>query len=182
MTTERYYAGIGSRETPVGVLRIMTSVANTLSTQGYVLRSGHADGADQAFEAGALDVCEIYLPWKGFNGSSSNLYLDRLFAKNPQLLTRLFDLSRELHPNWRACSPAVQKLHMRNALQILGADLKTPSEFVVCWTRDGKIVGGTGQAIRIASHFEIPVWNLASEEDRVKFYEKFNLARLIAHD
>lgn len=43
---------------------------------------------------------------------------------------------------------------------MLGADLHSPSKFIVCWTRDGGATGGTGQALRIADHYEIPVFNL----------------------
>ena len=41
-----------------------------------------------------------------------------------------------------------------------------PSNFVVCYTPDGKASGGTGQAIRIAEYYNIPIYNL--------FYENIN--------
>jgi hypothetical protein len=49
--------------------------------------------------------------------------------------------------------------------QILGDDLKTPVDFVLCWTPDGAetstsySTGGTGQAIRLAIANSIPVFN-----------------------
>jgi hypothetical protein len=43
---------------------------------------------------------------------------------------------------------------------VLGADLASPSRFVIAWTEDGEAVGGTGQAIRIARAHDIPVLNL----------------------
>jgi hypothetical protein len=52
----------------------------------------------------------------------------------------------------------------RNAMQVLGPDLKTPSKFVICWTLEGKEIGGTSQAIRIAKDFSIPIYNLGKEE------------------
>ena len=47
------YAGIGSRETPPTVLDLMGRFASQLSIQGWVLRTGMAGGADQAFYRGA---------------------------------------------------------------------------------------------------------------------------------
>ena len=48
------YAGIGSRQTPPNVQNIMRQVAKELEKKGYKLRSGHAKGADLAFEQGVL--------------------------------------------------------------------------------------------------------------------------------
>ena len=47
-----YYAGIGSRNTPKEVLDVFESIGKYLALQGFVLRSGGADGADRAFERG----------------------------------------------------------------------------------------------------------------------------------
>jgi hypothetical protein len=51
----------------------------------------------------------------------------------------------------------------RNAMQILGEDGNTPVEMVVCWTKDGKASGGTGQALRIAEYYSIPIFNLKND-------------------
>lgn len=59
------YAGIGSRETPIEVLELMTKASTWLGSKGYTLQSGGAIGADMAFEgkpypktltAGSYDV------------------------------------------------------------------------------------------------------------------------------
>jgi hypothetical protein len=50
------YAGIGARKTPEEVLQVMERAGRILGSRGYTLRSGHAAGADMAFERGALDV------------------------------------------------------------------------------------------------------------------------------
>lgn len=50
----------------------------------------------------------------------------------------------------------------RNTYQILELDLQTPVEFVCCWTRNGEIDGGTGQALRIAIDMGIPIFNFGS--------------------
>jgi predicted Rossmann fold nucleotide-binding protein DprA/Smf involved in DNA uptake len=47
-----YYAGIGSRQTPEDVLKIMKTIGSFMVHKDYILRSGAADGADTAFEQG----------------------------------------------------------------------------------------------------------------------------------
>lgn len=52
-----YYAGVGSRETPQDVLKIMWKIGRYLALNGYTLRSGGgAKGADTAFENGCDSV------------------------------------------------------------------------------------------------------------------------------
>jgi len=48
----------------------------------------------------------------------------------------------------------------RNFRQVIGRDNESNSEFVICWTKEGKPVGGTGQALRIASDHNIPIYNM----------------------
>lgn len=153
-----YYAGIGSRETPGVILEQMEEVAYLLMSAGHCLRSGGADGADSAFEAGAMDVNEIWVPWEGFNGSDSVLIPSDFH----------FDIASLYHPKWNSLRGSVKKLHARNVGQILGHDGSIPSKFVLCWTPDGcsnglmttKETGGTGQAIRIATGYGVPVINM----------------------
>ena len=67
----RFYTGIGARRTPPEVLALMTRAAFALLKRGYVLRSGHAIGADSAFERGAGEGKQIFLPAPGWRGSGS---------------------------------------------------------------------------------------------------------------
>ncbi len=158
----KYYAGIGSRETPDDVLELMKHLASELANAGYTLRSGGADGADTAFEVGCKEAkgnMEIFLPWKGFNKNPSPHY---------DIPKDAYTLAQKFHPAWFRLSPAAQKLMARNIQQVLGKDLNTPSLFVICYTKDGcinektrtKETGGTGQAIALASSLDIPVFNL----------------------
>lgn len=64
------YAGIGSRETPPEILKLMTRLAGAMEQQGWLLRSGGARGADAAFEAGVTNPAHraIFLPDDYFNG------------------------------------------------------------------------------------------------------------------
>lgn len=154
----RAYAGIGSRETPDFILRDMKLLAQHLSGD-WTLRSGGANGADTAFEEGAIagdGRKEIFLPWPGFNGRPST---PDYITVPPSRLAE--ELAAYFHPAWDRCSSTAQKFHRRNSYQVLGQDLVSPVAFVVCWTKGGRRKGGTGQALRIAEHFDIPIFDLA---------------------
>lgn len=146
------YAGIGSRETPEPVLAEMTRLALYLHDGPQLtLRSGGARGADLAFESGAPFRKEIWLPWRGYNGSDSRLITTGLAMA----------LTAKYHPAWHNCSMGAKRMMARNANIVLGAKLDDPVDFIVCWTKHGQVIGGTGQALRIAAAFGIPVLNLA---------------------
>lgn len=161
-----FYCGIGSRDTPHAVLEQMMGIAYILKEMEYVLRSGHADGADLAFEKGSDGQNQIWLPWSGFNYKSPQSQgLVRTGHYVPAENWVASKIAEANHPKWDACSPAARKMHTRNVYQVLGPGLgvinqDTVSRFVLCWTKDGKASGGTGQAIRIAEACKIPVFNL----------------------
>ena len=149
----KYYAGIGSRKTPKPILDIMTRVASWLEKQGYILRSGGANGADSAFEAGVANNShkEIFLPWKGFNGKNS-IYLE------PARWT--YDIAKDIHPAWNKLTNGAKKLHARNVHQIMGPSGKEYSEFVIYWTPNIVPSGGTTTAIKLAKILNILTINL----------------------
>jgi hypothetical protein len=131
----------------------MTEIAVFLCSKGYILRSGGASGADSAFETGVPDssMKEIYLPWKGFNGSVSSRY---------RVADEAIRFAREFHPAFDRLAYGARRLMARNGYQVLGFDLSTPVDFVICWTKQGKEIGGTAQALKIARSRGIPYFNL----------------------
>ena len=160
------FAGIGSRQTPPNVLREMTDFAHNATTKnGYHLTSGGAKGADEAFAVSVPDDKKtIYLPWNNLNGWDIKQYgfcVDIGYEKEP---VELLNIAEKYHPNWRACRSYARLLHARNVAIILGLNLDEPVDFVVCWTKDGQASGGTGQGIRIAEGYDIPVHNLYYED------------------
>jgi hypothetical protein len=161
------YTGIGSRKTPPHILKIMVKIGRILARKNYTLRSGGAEGADSAFEQGcALEKGkkEIFLPWKNFNKNNSNLY-------SPS--NEAFVLAEKFHPAWSRCSNGAKLLHARNCHQILGLHLDLPTSFVVCWTTQS---GGTQQALRIAKHYNIKIYNLI---DKTQKDELWNFLRCL---
>ncbi len=150
----QHYTGIGSRETPGHILIKMKGIARELRAMKFTLRSGGAPGADTAFEEGAGDSIDLFIPWPGFNGHKEGFVLRGLEYR------KVARFASQYHPAWHHCTPRIRELHARNTLQVLGRDLASPSKFVVCWTKDGKFSGGTGQALRIAHDYHIPIFNL----------------------
>ena len=156
------YAGIGARATPTSVLADMTVMAGWLARTGWTLSSGGADGADSAFAAGApAGQKTIWLPWQGYNGHRGT----DCRVLSAAAMEACMNIAAPLHPAWERCSPAVRKLHARNAA-VLGLTLDRPVDAVVAFTSKGRVQGGTGMAIRIAEVRGIPVLNLGSMTPR----------------
>lgn len=159
-----FYAGIGThKDTPENILVIMNDIASHLGSNGWTLRSGGAAECDTAFELGADRVNgakEIYLPWSGYNHNKSKLSGDN-YPFSPEEM----DFTARMHPRWDRCAAFIRKLHARNTRIVVGLEAihgpqVTPVKFGVCYTKNGKTEGGTGQGIRIMKALNIPVINL----------------------
>lgn len=195
MNSSRFYTGVGSRETPTVVLDLMREMARIFAGKGLTLRSGAADGADQAFELGWLDWyvkqtpwpgpgeqrAELYLPWNGFNKHddygcfSANMSLAIL-----RKVSEAQEIAKSLHPAWDAVkkdgtpvlSQAAKKLHTRNVYQVLGQTLDEPSRFLVGYAKldkQGNPKGGTATAMKLAERYGVTVYNLYKDEHFMKF-------------
>lgn len=167
----RYYTGVGSRKTPDYIQDRMTLWAMYLEAAGYVLRSGHAEGADWAFEAGVSDASykEIYKPWWKFNGNEKGqpgFYCPpEDFDNWSQAQEVVRGIFADDGRDYDDMKQGAQKLHGRNVYQVLGQDLKTPSKFVLFWAdvlAPNKVKGGTNTAYQIALRHSLPTFNLNS--------------------
>lgn len=179
MNNYKYYAGIGSRDTPEHIQEKMTEIAQILERRKYILRSGGAIGADLAFERGVHLNKEIfYIDDYAIN--------NKLFEYEKADLEFADKMLKEFHPSYKKSGGGIKnikskKLLSRNTFQVFGVGKKTlNSEFIICYTKDGAETlttydtGGTGQAIRIAYDYGIPVYNLknyigVSAEEMVEF-------------
>lgn len=179
----KFYTGVGSRDTPDKYLTIMTDLAYHLDKQGWILRSGGAIGADESFQKSVQDYSNIFLPHKNFRKGEG---IEGVYIDDRDLISEaMYIMSKHKgHPHWEHMlnSPSQLnnvKLHTRNVFQVLGADLCSPSKFLVCWTRDGACSydetsyasGGTGTAIRLASVFNVPIFNLAKAEHELRIQQ-----------
>lgn len=81
---------------------------------------------------------------------------------------RATEIAMSLHPAWDRCSPAARRLHARNVLQILGGDFETPVGRVLCWTPDGRVVGGTATALKLAKQHGIQIVNFGWIDKGIK--------------
>ena len=165
----KYYAGIGSRETPKDVCNKMTEIASLLEKQDFVLRSGGAQGADHAFEIGISDplMMDIYLPYINFNNKSGSKYI--FISNSDHSNYKAAYESLKYHPRGFNMSHGTKVMMIRNYFQACGLVNQSNSSFVICWTPKGangytiKTTyedGGSGQCIRIAAAHNIPVYNL----------------------
>lgn len=167
------YAGIGSRETPHETLEIMCQIGKALADRDWLLRSGGAEGADEAFimgcESDVIDCigeggeCEIFLPWPSFQGWDHRGRTPWIYDEPTD---EAFDMAAEYHPRWNYLRQGARKLHARNMHIVLGRGLGDPVDLVICWTPGAKVAGGTGQALRVALDLGIPIRNLANESHR----------------
>ena len=137
------YAGIGSRETPPDIIKIMENIGALMAIDGHICHTGAALGADQAFANGANMVngqIELFIPW--------DTYEAKWIATLHNKAVTVFDSKKHIaagnsvhkyHPGAARLTQGAFKLHARNYLIIEGCSL------IICWTPEGKISGGTGQ-------------------------------------
>jgi len=160
-------AGIGSRETPQDALDSCERIGAFVRGRGGYVRSGHAEGADMAFERGAKENTLVYLPWEGFGPderhapSRNYLVFDEMGVDSKELA---FESVDEYHPAPNRLSWGAKKCLGRDFFQVMGTKGDSPVRCVVCWakpTGSGHgVKGGTGQAVRIATAQGIPIFNL----------------------
>jgi len=161
-------ACFGSRETPGPILTLMTQLGRVLVLHGAELASGHADGADWAFEQGAAqekpEAFTVCLPWRRYN---------QALPIHPQAkVVCLAELTRPVqqnylaraqvhHPGWHYLTPGGRLLHGRNMLIAEGARAG------FCYLNHKKTGGGgSGQCYRVLRAANVPVWDLATTEGR----------------
>lgn len=170
---------IGSRRVPTEVKDQFYNYCIDVFNLGFGLRSGGAPGCDHLAEvcyetknetADKPREMEIFLPWKGFNGNK------REFQPIPP---EAFVLAEKFHSKWYLLNYPVKCLMARNIQQVLGKDLLSPSEFIICWNDGGFTHGGTSQAMRCARAFNIPVYNIYDEKSRMSLNNMLEFLHLM---
>lgn len=173
---QKFYTGIGSRETPKNILDMMIDIGSIMNKKGYILRSGHAAGADRAFEIGANSPeSQIYLPWNYFGYTK---YKDDPGC--PVIGEAIVDKEQWLSNHKYLCNlnirntqdaDSVKLLHGRNVAQVIGMNLEGNSEYIICYCKIkyNRPQGGTASAYLLGNYLKIKVFNLYIEETKVKF-------------
>ena len=152
-------------------IKLCYNVCMRLAQLGVTFTSGLCeigmDGIAQKAYSKAVDLglakesqFEVYVADQ-YNIRRSTLPRRHLATvRNKDLISETERIASEVHPAWDRCNEWARGMHSRNCHQILGYDLQSPVDAVICWTPDGAVVGGTATAIRIAMKYDIPVFNL----------------------
>ena len=152
-------------------IKLCYNVCMMLAQLGVTFTSGLCeigmDGIAQKAYSKAVDLglakesqFEVYVADQ-YNIRRSTLPRKHLATvRNKDLISETERIASEVHPAWDRCNEWARGMHSRNCHQILGYDLQSPVDAVICWTPDGAVVGGTATVIRIAMKYNIPVFNL----------------------
>ncbi len=178
---QRYWTGVGSSTTPPDVQQTQTKIGECLARAGLILLSGGAVGSDSAFERGVGDKHLIFYGntrHKTLHGYASiPRGAGRVLIEDGPLAQRAEQIVQHvLEPDhWRNITrnPFVRNLIRRNVFQVLGPQLNTPTEFLVCWAKPegDSIHGGTKSAYELARLLGIPTYNLIDGNDRARLSE-----------
>ena len=160
---------IGSRKAPAEALSEISKIASAFSELNdknlpfeIVLVSGGADGVDitaeKAFGKGRKHIIFAY--------PSDKEDEEHIIYKSDQYASRLVDLLHLFPENIKKTDRPFLE---RDVLLIIGEKhsdgTRTPSDFVIAWTPDGRVQGGTAMGIRTARHIGIPVFNIAIQKE-----------------
>ncbi len=156
-------------------IKLCYNVCMRLAQLGITFTSGLCeigmDGIAQKAYSKAVDLglakesqFEVYVADQ-YNIRRSTLPRRHLATvRNKDLISETERIASEVHPAWDKCNECARGMHSRNCHQILGYDLQSPVDAVICWTPDGAVVGGTATAIRISMKAGIPIFNLGTKD------------------
>ena len=152
-------------------IELCHNVCMRLAQLGVTFTSGLCelgmDGIAQKAYSKAVDLglakesqFEVYVADQ-YNIRRSTLPRKHLaIVRNKDLISETERIASEVHPAWDRCNEWARGMHSRNCHQVLGYDLQSPVDAVICWTPNGAVVGGTRTALMIAMREGIPIFNL----------------------
>lgn len=158
-------ACFGSRETPDYVLEMMFRIGSYITENGAICSSGHAYGADHAFELGACASdpthMVVNLPWPSYNSDlpiAEGAEVNVLSSRDDE--GELIALASQFHDSWDKVQGrrGLERLHARNILIAQNAALG------ICYLNHSRVgYGGSGQCYRYLRSKGVPVIDLADE-------------------
>lgn len=166
---ELIYVGIGPQAAGETVIELSKNFATAMAEMGWTLRSGGAEGMDEAFEAGCNSVKgtkEIFIPDAGFR--RRNNPVDKVVHTLDKHLAAI-QQAKPFFPIWDKLGTTTQMFLVRNVFALLGEKLNKPANLVVTWSQ----YEGTGshQLLQMAKAIGIPAFNLA-EPGQMEAIEK----------
>jgi len=168
------FAGAGHRKLPEQAVKEIQYLSSILSKAGFILNTGGAEGADEAFMKAMATYggkTNVFIPWEGYRKLKAINRNVRIFADIPQ---KAYEVAAKYHPAWEKLGPKIRKLMARNVQLLMGKDLESKATFAVVWgeVKGGQVKGGTGHTVRTAVGEGIPVFNLATHNPRT-FHKEF---------
>ena len=158
-------------------IKLCYNVCMRLAQLGITFTSGLCeigmDGIAQKAYSKAVDLglakesqFEVYVADQ-YNIRRSTLPRRHLATvRNKDLISETERIASEVHPAWDRCNEWARGMHSRNCHQILGYDLQSPVDAMICWTPDGAVVGGTATALKLSMKAGIPVFNLGVSDKK----------------
>ena len=158
-------------------IKLCYNVCMRLAELGVIFTSGLCelgmDGIAQKAYSQAVDLglakesqFEVYVADQ-YNIRKSTLPRKHLaIVRNKDLISETERIASEVHPAWDRCNEWARGMHSRNCHQILGYDLQSPVDAVICWTPDGAVVGGTATALKLSMKAGIPIFNLGVSDKK----------------
>lgn len=196
MITTNSYTGVGSRETPPDVLRLMRRIGYIMAMKGVALRTGEADGADHAFYKGVVDANDVHgVKFKNevfvagapksyhYVNDVVDIFSSNLMSVAP--IKQFRETAVSIRGSWDDLSLIGAKCHIRSVAQVLGVDGNSPSRGLICWakpvnpitvteTKMRHVEGVTNTAYCTAILHNIPVYNLHEYLHRAYFEDWVN--------
>lgn len=158
---------IGSRRITEKQFDYLVKVGEAFARRGWVVRTGCADGADHAGMTGTRnvnpDLLHLFLPWSTYNKG---------YQEETDTVT-IYD--EKQHQEWAKSvsifHPAPDKLK-QGAFKLMARNYGiimhgTPVDVVVAFPISDTDVGGTGQGMRLAKEYEIPLYTVCNRADRL---------------
>lgn len=172
LTIYRPYTVILDKAVPENILAKVEEIVKVLSGHGFTLRYGGTEEFESRFEKVA-ERKELILPWRDFNEKQSKFTFNN---------DRSLAVAKMFHPTFDTMKKGVQAFLARNARLILGHEMKSPTNFLICWTDDGceslrektSATGFVGHPIAIASAAHVPIYNLNRENSVARFQHFMN--------
>lgn len=183
------YAGMNAIEISENMLvyQVIEKISTYLNFKGYTLVVNSIEGIKNLFENGSEFRKEIFIPFDGFNGKYNTDvgvysldFIGKVFSSSKERMCKAINIARKFHPNFDQLDDKDKLTIVCCSYQILGLNLDTPVDFVVCYTLDGcesnttctKETGVIGQSISIAHYYNVPIFNLYNTQSvyRLKAY------------
>ena len=182
MDIKGYWTGVGDTEIEDRMYDLMVIIGQEMTRRGYIFRSGHAPGSDDAFEEGVFRVdpsrSEVWLPWQKFQEDTKREGINYIVpTKGEYDEARQFYIDTGILSWFDNMKQSSRNFHARNYRQGVGNN-DVPSKLCIFAAKEDEkrnVTGGTRSAVMILRHFNVPTVNLNDPIMRAKLLKKLDL-------